>query len=205
MAARCSDPLQRRAEIEDSMSSRWSFFAFDWTGYRAAEAALELACSEGDFTQLEIEAADEILAGFDETASAGTVCNALVREMFGQGEALFMESGLLEMIRELRRQSGGEEVADMLSELISAEPNVQCWFSTESGLVGLFTEAQTRQLHAAFDRFQAAFRPERARGFAAISRLFSTTSPAFDRLGDLMDLIRSAVNAGQGLAAVRHL
>jgi len=187
------------------MSARWSFFAFDWARFRALEPALRLACDTGDFTSAAFEEAAELLETFDAEAAPEEVCNALLVELCGTGEAVVFETGLPELIHGIRRQPEGEEAADALGALVSAEPGIEDWFRVDDGLVGVLTEAQTQELAAYFAAFRRGYHPpESPRGLAAWARRLAPNEPAYALLDDLMDLIDETAVRRYGLGVLRE-
>jgi hypothetical protein len=187
------------------MPARWSFFAFDWTRFRSTAPPLLRASKSGDFTTLQIPEADEVLCALDEETPPESVANALVAHLCGAQDAALFEGGLSELVLWLRKQPHGEEAGETLGELISAGKNVEEWFQSDTGLIGILTEEETQSLASAFAYFRKTYRPpDQPRGLAAITRRFSAADPAKEHLSDLMEVIDEAAARGAGLAVLRE-
>jgi hypothetical protein len=187
------------------MPIRWSFISFDWDRYRELKIALEPACVSGDFSNLNIPDADDILAEFDEYSDPSEICNTLVLELCGQGESVHFEAGLMELIRDLRRTGTGEDAADLLGSLVSVEPGVEDWWRTEVGLAGLLTAEQTKEIASGLPAL-ARKEPQRpkTRGLAALASKFAPADFARDHLAELTELIDEAIRYGHGLGVMRE-
>lgn len=191
--------------VDFPMSARWTFFAFDEARFRTLETALRRACETGDFTAAAFEEAAGLLESLEEDSRPEEVCNALLVELCGTGEAVVFETGLPELILHLRRQPEGEKAADLLGVLVSAEPNVEEWFRAESGLVGRLTTAQTQELRACAAALRSRERSSRSsRGLTAWTRRFVPMEPADDQWDRLLALIDEAVSRRCGLALLRE-
>ena len=187
------------------MATRWSFFAFDWTRFQTLAHALRLASESADFTKLEYEGVEEVLDTLDEETPPEAVANALIFHLCGAHEAALFETGLPEMILWLRKQPHGEEAGEVLGELISAEPHVEEWFRSDTGLAGILTEAETRDLAAAFAYFRKTYHPPKPpRGLAGLTQRFSAADPAQEHLADLMEVVEQAAAGRAGLAVSRE-
>ncbi len=185
------------------MTIRWAFFAFDWARFAEIKPALKSACESANFEELKLPEASAVLDEFDEESDPAEVANAIVLEICGQGEPVYFEAGLPELIHSLRREVRGEDVAEILGSLISGKPNVEDWFSATDGLSGILAPGETTALASAFAYFRKRYEPpEPPTGFRAITRRFVPVETPLDHLTDLMELIDRTVTAEHGLAVL---
>ncbi len=187
------------------MPARWSFFAFNWSKFRELKPGLQAASESGDFSALRQEEAVQVLEGFSETSAPEEIANALVTELCGTGEALFFEGGLPELIHRLRKEPRSEDATDLLGALVSGEPHIEDWFRVESGLVGILSQSQTKDLSQAFELLRRDLKPpSRPKGLGAITRRFATTEAAGDRLEDLFKLVDNCAKRNLGVGVLRE-
>ncbi len=183
------------------MSIRWAFFIFNWARFCEIKPALKAACESGNFDELEI--ADEVLEELDEETEPASAANAIILELCGEGEPVYFEAGLAELIRGLRRYPRGEDVSETLGSMISAQPNVDEWFQAGDGLAGILKPDETVTLAKAFAAFRRKYQPpDPPKGLAAITRRFAPSESPIDHLSDLMELVDRAVTAEQGLGVL---
>lgn len=199
------------------MADCWSFYGFDWAQYRVWEVPLRQVRETGDFSGLETaypDSADilsEVLEAFDESDPAEAVCNALLGSLCLLDEPVVFEKGLPELILRFRRHPhhNGEEIADLLGELISARKNVADWFDATpyvipgGTLVGLLTVAETEALAARLTTCMPTLPPPtRLRGLALLTQRFTPGEVPQSRLDDLLERITAAARDGEGLAVL---
>ena len=186
------------------MHTRWTFFCFHWIRYLEIKPILHVAWKTGDFSNLGIEGADDILAEFNEKADPGEICNTLILELCGEGEPLHIEAGLPELIHDLRKTRAGEYAAEHLGTLIAADPHVEEWWSVEDGLAGILTPDQVREAYSGLAPMHRASLKPAARGLASIARRFTPGDPAAGRLAEMIDLLKEAAEEELGIAVLRE-
>src|SRR5258706_8899866 len=130
------------------MSTRWSFFGFQWQRYQELKPILKAAWESGDYSNLNLPEADEILAHFYEDSDPSEICNTLIMELCGEGEPLHLEVGLPELIHDLRRRKASMDAAEHLGSLITSEPHVEDWWRFDNGLAGILTPAECKEAAA---------------------------------------------------------
>ena len=185
------------------MTIRWAFFAFDWARFTEIKPALKAACESASFEELSLPEAEEVLDEFDERSDPAEIANAVVLEVCGQGEPVYFEAGLPELIHSLRREVRGEDVAEILGTLISGKPNVEDWFRAGDGLIGILSPEETTSLASAFAYFRKRYEPpDPPTGLRALTRRFVPVETPLDHLTDLMELIDRTVTAERGLAVL---
>jgi hypothetical protein len=190
------------------MEIRWLFTEFDWKRYHEVAPQLRAMQWPDHLDSLdgieEFGSAEDVLDEFSDDARSEAVCNALLVELCTAGEGALFEGGLPELIKWLRRQAKGEDAADVLAELISAQQGVEEWFATGGGLVGLLTVEQTSELARSMAAFRKGYRPaKRARGLAGLTRRFRTSEPAIEHLEELFGVVDEAAAEMRGLGVIR--
>lgn len=187
------------------MSVRWAFFAFDWERFRQAAPLIRCAHETGDFSRIELDGADEALAALPENWTEEEAANALILMACGEGELVEFGGSFAERLLEIRREPEGEDFADLLGALMTAEPGMEDWFRPEAGLLGILDAESTRQLaEYAGSLGLPGRKPRQPRGIEAIARLFTPSETGQHSLEDLIRLIRTAAAAGMGLGVLRE-
>ena len=187
------------------MHTRWTFFGFEWILYLEIKPILHVAWETGDFSRLGIGGADDILAEFNERTDPNEICNTLIMELCGVGEPLHIDTGLPELIHDLRKTRKGEDAADHLGTLIAAEPYVEDWWRVDDGLAGILTPEHVKEAYSGLSPLhQTNFKPA-AKGLASITRRFAPADPAAGRLVEMIDLLQEAADQEMGLGVLREL
>ena len=185
------------------MSIRWAFFIFNWARFCEIKPALKAACESGNVEELEIPEAEQVLEELDEETDPASAANAIILEVCGEGEPVYFEAGLAELIRGLRRYPRGDDVSEILGSMISAHPGVEEWFKADDGLAGILKPDETVALAKAFAVFRRKYQPpDPPKGLAALTRRFAPVESPLDHLSDLMELVDRAVTAEQGLGVL---
>ena len=186
------------------MAGRWSFFAFDWERFRQIRPRLKMACESADFSSIDWPEALDLFEHTDETMRAESICNELLVTRCAYGDPIFIEDGLPATILRLRKMPGGEEPGDMLAELISAEPGIEDWFQTPSGLVGMLSAPATEELTHLLAPFKQEEMEKLVRGIAGLSRKLAAADLPKDPLQSLIRLADNSAAHGLGIAAYRE-
>jgi hypothetical protein len=186
------------------MAARWSFFAFDWERFRQIRPKLKLASEAADFTALDWPDAMDLFEHIDEAMRPEEISNQLITTMCAVDDPVYVEGGLPATILKLRRLPNGEEPGDLLAELISAEPGIEDWFRTESGMVGVLSAPTTEELAHLVGPFDLNGEERPARGVAQLARKLAVTDTPKDPLQSLIDLVKRATQRGCGVAAFKE-
>jgi hypothetical protein len=186
------------------MDARWLYIAFSWSAYYELEPLLRGFDLDRRESLHSIEGAGEVLDDFDEDSPPEAIRNALLAELCVEGEGALFEQGLPELLRWLRHQPRGEDPAETLAGLITAQPGVEDWFRSDYGLVGILSADETSDLARVLGRFRRDYvPPPRPRGLAAIGRHFKTAEPAIEHLDELFAVVEEAAAEMLGLAGIR--
>ena len=186
------------------MSVNWTITAFDWSRLQELEGPLAAAHESGDFTRLSLPEIDSIFDHCPEDEPAESLCNAIIQVLCCGEESAEFPSGFAELIHWLRKQPKGELPAEVLAQLITSEPNVEDWFRTDFGVVGILDVWQTLELLDQLKAFLADYVPPKLpRGFASLARRFSPSESHQSQIPDLLEIATHAAQKQVGLAALR--
>ena len=182
--------------------SQWIFSAFDWQQFQELESRIGSVRDVSDFEGVDIEGLDGFLEEFVEGTNPQVICNALVNQFCCSGSHVaVIESGMPAVIKYVAKMKDSEDVEMVMAELVAGGKNIEKWFKTEAGLVGLLTVSETRML-ADFLLSRMAEEPPKEKSLlGAVGSFLSRTDVRRSDLEDLVEILGIAVEGGFGVAA----
>jgi hypothetical protein len=181
----------------------WSFAAFDWVRFRALAPELKRAHSVGDLRASANEQIAEVASPFNADEPVSTVCNVIIVELCTRGKWVVVRPSLPELVRRLCTRPAGEDAAEILTDLALSGQNIEPWFKSDAGLMGLLTITDVEHLAAHLEAY-ARERPKSPppEGVLGWARKLTPVGDDEDLMEALTALVIEASLERLGLAAV---
>ncbi len=179
------------------------FVGFDWSRYLRLRPALASGDGIGSYRTLEDAEAQAVIAQLPEEASGADIANCVLAEVCAVGTPVMCRRALADLVKRLQTTDSGEAASELLTELALGRTNIEPWFQSDVGLIGLLTPAETRRLREHLNE-HAAERPVQTRrgGLAGVIDLMRADGSEDALIAEIRTLAVWCAAAQFGMAAL---